>query len=116
MAALILAMAAESAPIFFAISRAVSADMPVALIIFFIFDEGDSLRSDSLAVGAATDIDEPITIIFASRSFDPSTSSVIFRASSSSACVMPATEHSSASVASPSRASILLTNARAGSR
>ena len=71
MAALIFAMAVESAPIFFAISSAFSGDIPVAFIILFILAEGLSFLSDNFAVGAATGIDDPITIILENRSFEP---------------------------------------------
>ncbi len=116
MVALILAIAAESAPIFFAISNAFSGESPALFIIFFIADDGASLLSAIFAVGALAGMEEPITIIFENKSFDPSTSSAIWRASSSSVTVIPATRQISSSVGSRCSASNLFTRLRAGTR
>ena len=113
-AALIFAMAVESAPIFFAISSAFSGDIPVAFIILFILAEGLSFLSDNFAVGAATGIDDPITIILENRSFEPLRSSVIALALCKSFIEMPAILQISASVAKRFSARIFATSVRAG--
>ena len=114
MAALIFAMAVESAPIFFAISIAFSGDIPVAFIIFFILVEGLSFLSDNFAVGAAIGIDDPITIILENRSFEPLRSSVIALALCKSSIEMPAILQISISVATRFSESMFATSVRAG--
>ena len=113
-AALIFAIAAESAPIFFAISSAFSGDIPVAFIIFFILAEELSFLSDNLAVGAAIGMDDPITIIFENKSFEPLMSSVTALALCKSFIEMPAILQISASVAKRFSARIFATSVRAG--
>ena len=114
MAALIFAIAVESAPIFFAISRAFSGDIPVAFIIRFILAEELSFLSDNLAVGAAIGIDDPITIILENKSFEPLMSSFMTLAFCKSVSAMPAILQISASVATRLSARRFETSVRAG--
>ncbi len=88
-------MAASSAPILRAISRAFSGDMPGIMACL----RPGALRSATFkGIPPPDGIIEPITIILENMSLEPSIVASVFLALSSNSCVKPLIRHKSASV------------------